>query len=74
MQQVHRVEPGFAPDVDEVAEIPAYQMVHMMNGAEGNVAGVVRKLRGDDTGGEIGLGQAFSFRREGQEIGGRVEP
>ena len=43
-QEVHRIETGFAGDIDEVLEIPTYEMTHEMDGADGDATRVVLEL------------------------------
>jgi hypothetical protein len=43
LQEVYRIEAVLALDVDEVAEVPAYQIFDLRHGADGHMARVARK-------------------------------
>jgi len=61
LQQIDGVETGFAPDVDEVFEVPAHEVLEPGHGADGDMRGVVGLFGRDDALAQVGGGEVFHF-------------
>ena len=67
LQQIHRVEPGFALDVDQVFEVPTHEVFDLRDGADGDVARVVGVFGREDVAAHVGGGEAFGFGADAED-------
>ena len=68
LQKIHGIKSGFALDVDQVAEVPADQIIDSGDGAGGYMPSVVGIFRRNDGLGDVAGGELFGFvghRHEG---------
>ena len=70
MQAVHGIEPGLAPVVRQMPEIPTHNQTDLLDCGDGNVPRIVRIIWRDNTRGNIRPRQFFRFVGQRQNLFG----
>jgi len=70
VQDVHGVEPVFAPHVDEVLEVPTDDEPHPVNSGHRHMQGIVGKFGRNHPCGQVGVAELFDFNARVQDAGG----